>query len=386
MGRVRLLSATQTAGIALAVGGLLGPSASAAGAAGWSLMKVPNGGHHSVLRDVSCAVGSARWCLAVGDVTGAASLAHATLALSWSGDRWSLIRSQNGGSVINALVSVSCGTRSRCTAVGLSSSGAGDRTLVESWHGGALTVSRSPNGAAYNSELLGVSCPAAPAFCVAVGFTGSGTSSRTLVETWKGKAWSIAASPSLKRGANELTSVSCASTTSCVAVGFAGTGRTTHTLAESFDGHHWTMSTTPSTGDHGSLLQGVSCAPRAARCEAVGYEQVGHAARALAESWNGSAWALQTARDRGAASNYLTGVSCARATACKVSGYTLAGPDSYRVLLESWNGTAWSLESSPEEAGSSLLEGASCAAAASCMASGYSGTGAGQRPLVERYS
>lgn len=99
--------------------------------------------------------------------------------------------------------------------------------------------------------------------------------------------------------------------------------------------------------------------------------------RALAESWNGTSWALQHARNpAGLQMSELFGVSCAGALACVAVGHwstSLNGIPSY-TLAERWNGTAWRIRPTPnpEGATNSTLNSVCCSSADACVAVGSS--------------
>jgi hypothetical protein len=90
-----------------------------------------------------------------------------------------------------------------------------------------------------------------------------------------------------------------------------------------------------------AYLYGVSCAS-ARSCKAVGdYASSTIRRRALVESWNGTAWSVEPGPSPSVA--YLYGVSCASARSCKAVGEHASSGGVIRSLVESWNGTAWSI-------------------------------------------
>jgi hypothetical protein len=191
-----------------------------------------------------------------------------------------------------------------------------------------------------------VSCISASA-CNAVGYaeTSTSTGEQTLAELWNGSAWSIEATPNPSGAVDsELSGVSCVSASDCTATGYSETGAgSTTTLAEVWNGSAWAIQTTPNpSGALDSFLDGVSCTSASA-CTAVGwYETSPGAYDTLAESWNGSAWAVQsTPNPSGASASYLFSASCASATACTAVGYSL--DPTYTALAEGWNGSVWAL-------------------------------------------
>jgi len=247
---------------------------------------------------------------------------------------------QGGDRTLNG---VSCVSAQWCTAVGSSSSASGlVRPLAESWDGATWSVAPGPSLATSEGSLNGVSCVSAK-WCTAVGNYGSAT----LVESWDGATWSVVPSPTPGTYGG-LSGVSCSSYRSCTAVGnySNGTGSGSSTLpgilVESWNGATW--SAVPAQSPSVAHLYGVSCAT-ARSCKAVGdYASGSGLVRSLAASSNGSAWSLVPSPS--ARVSYLYGVSCATADSCKAVGqYTnsRSGVSPMDALVESWNGTAWSL-------------------------------------------
>ena len=259
------------------------------------------------------------------------------------------------------------------------------RTLVETWNGTKWAIVPSPNaGPASATNILdGVSCVSARA-CMAVGgFQPGQTVEETLIESWNGTTWAVVPSPNSPPAhpSDELTSVSCVSAQACTAVGGGGS-KGNKTLIESWNGAAWAVVPSPNGPAGGiSHLTGVSC-PSARACIAVGYATGATRIATLVESWNGTAWSIVPSPNAGSASaaNSLEGVSCISVRDCTAVGffaYLLRHRDTYRTLIESWNGTTWAVVRSPNKVlgiSGNFLEGASCASAAMCAAVGNYGS------------
>ena len=121
------------------------------------------------------------------------------------------------------------------------------------------SVQRTANPAGKkDSDLFSVSCPTKTA-CTAVGDIAGragGLTNLTLAEHWDGASWSIQRTPNPSSGSGllgGLDDVSCTSETSCTATGSVGA----LALAEFWDGFMWSVQRTPGPGS-GSDLQGVS--------------------------------------------------------------------------------------------------------------------------------
>lgn len=166
-------------------------------------------------------------------------------------------------------------------------------------------------------------------------------------------------------------------------------------LAESWDGSAWTLQSIPDPpGSTGTLMTGLACAAPAS-CVATGYYSTGPVTfHALAEQWNGSAWTIQATPASPATENsQLNAVSCVSATSCTAVGiYTRGTPAEVTgrgALAEYWNGSAWRQVQTTHPSGHNLLYGVSCLFPRSCTAVGavrQSGIDAGQKttPLAEQ--
>ena len=190
--------------------------------------------------------------------------------------------------------------------------------------------------------------------------------------------WSIQPTPNPTGGSDVvLNGVSCASASACTAVGGSSNGTTMVTLAERWNGTTWSIQHTPNpTGGSLIILNGASCASASA-CTAVGTYSNGTMNVMLAERWNGTRWSIQhPSSPSGSQASTLAGVSCVSATACTAVGNYNNGTTRV-ALAEGWNGTKWSIQTTPNPAGgsNSMLNGVSCASATACTAVGGSSNG-----------
>jgi hypothetical protein len=98
----------------------------------------------------------------------------------------------------------------------------------------------------------------------------------------------------------------------------------------------------------------------------------------LAERWNGSAWSVQsTPNPTEAKGSHLNGgVSCTSSTACTAVGVNLTRAGKYQTLAEQWNGSTWKVQSTPNDEKDEgwLTGGVACSSPAMCAAVGNAGT------------
>jgi hypothetical protein len=237
----------------------------------------------------------------------------------------------------------------------------------------AWSVVPSPNPSPYSNGLSGVSC-VSPQNCSAVGvYRDANGDGRTLVESWDGTAWSVIPSPNPSSW-DRLEGVSCITPRSCTAVGSSHFGE--NTLVESWDGTTWSVVPSPNPS-FSSSLGGVSCVtPRS--CTSVGSSSndPDHGLwNTLVESWNGTAWSVTPSPNPSpspSSTNFLYGVSCVSATRCTAVGSYFNSSTGFNTLVESWDGITWSVIPSPNPSSSSSdgLGGVSCISGTSCTAVG----------------
>ena len=358
----------------------------------WSVVPTPNRGTgFNGLSAVSCV--SAAACMAVGGSQGSSGAAR-TLAESWDGTRWSVVPTPSRGLGGNALFAVSCLPQGACMAVGdsgIPSGGAsglsrsGEMTLIELWNGARWSLLPSPSPGSTGSFVTGVSCVSDDA-CMAVGSTqNSSLVVSTLAESWNGTRWSVVPTPSPVPGSDGFDGVSCVTEDACMAVGFSGINATGFhaTLAESWNGTRWSVVPSPSPGTRDNYLNGVSCASAGA-CMATGAAATNSAIGSpLIESWNGTRWSVLPSPSPGTQGTlrFLNGVSCASAAACSIVGYDVPAAGGTTTLIESWDGTRWSVVPSPSPPRSEL-SGVSCVSAVACTAAGFHFTSE-NRTLIE---
>ena len=132
-------------------------------------------------------------------------------------------------------------------------------------------------------------------------------------------------------------------------------------LAERWDGASWTLQATPyPVGAEQGRLTAVSCTSDTS-CLAVGwYQDSGGDVDTLAEDWDGTSWSMQSTPDPpGGSQPMLTSVSCGSPTTCTAVGaYSNAGNQA--ILVEQWNGTSWAIEATPTLTGATASELGAC--------------------------
>jgi hypothetical protein len=347
----------------------------------------------------TCLSASDCWTVGEYDVPIEGIEVQSSLIEHWDGSSWSIVSSPNGSALDNALSSVTCISASDCWAVGSDWSELGQRdaqTLIEHWDGTSWVVVTSPNGPdpmASGNNLYGVTCTSASE-CWAVGFYNAPElGSQTLIERWNGTSWSVV--PSVDSSLAQqgyLEGVTCASGSDCWAVGAYVDVSGYQTLIERWDGTAWTIVPSPNSSALDSdILFGVACASGSDCWAAGAYRTQSPLSgslhyQTLMEHWDGTLWSIVSSPSATTANdNALYGVACVSASECWAVGTDYASP--YQTLIESWNGNAWSIVSSPNLTGSvygnadNRLWSVACASASECWAVGSGG----ELQLTEHY-
>ncbi|HEY5708026.1 MAG TPA: S8 family serine peptidase [Solirubrobacterales bacterium] len=349
----------------------------------WEILSTPNPkeASDSNLYDVSCEP-STNVCTAVGKST--TSGVDSPVAQRWNGTSWSeQTAAKKSGSTHNRLFGVDCPSETRCLAVGnYQNSEGGPATLAEIWNESKWSVQSTPvPSEATSSELVAVGCNST-AQCRAAGSAVIGGVKTAIVEAWLSPTWTLQTIP-IPEGAtsSQLDGVDCLWSNFCVAVGrYTTSGGSIKSLAMLWNGTSWSLQTlTDPEGAVMSTLLDVSCTPSPSRCTAVGgWKNSANEQFTLAYRYNGSTWTLQsTPNPSGSIASVFQEVSCATETSCTAAGSWVESA-SNQTLAEQWNGSSWSIQGTPNPSGAtfSAFFGVSCRST-TCMGVGWSTDGSG---------
>jgi len=251
--------------------------------------------------------------------------------LHWNGRKWSVAKSPTvAGASIFGMAAVSS---SNVWAVGRSLTSIGvAQPLIEHWNGRMWAVVASPAASTQNTLLLGVTAISAGDVWAVGDFQNASGVFQTLTEHWNGTAWSIVASPSGVGPEAELLGVAAVSTSDVWAVGDSGS----NTLIERWNGTSWAVVASPSPS--GTLFNTLAGAAVVSANDiwAVGQSQNSSGIPAtLIEQWNGTSWSIVTSPAPGSAS-LLNGASAdpASGQAWAVGNFRPAGGGATQTLTE----------------------------------------------------
>ncbi len=268
------------------------------------------------------------------------------------------------------------------------------------------TIVTSPTSGSDNVPL-GTAC--ANSFeCWSVGITivsfNNNASFTGLIDKWNGTSWAPVAS-STPSGGNGygFFGVTCATSSDCWAVGAVtdGTGGATGPLTENWNGSTWSVVPSPEpSGAAGAILRDVSCTS-ISDCWAVGDTTAADSdeQNMLIDHWNGTAWTIVPAAPSGQTYDQLDGVTCVSPSDCWAAG--VAGPNQQmpnflpifpqavgnQAVIENWNGSTWSIVPSGAPQ-PSYLASVTCVTASDCWASGSTMDAVGDAggTLMERWN
>jgi hypothetical protein len=230
----------------------------------------PNPITATVLNDVGAI--DAQHVLMVGAILDTNTFTWQTLIKFWrNGQGPDPMPSQNLGTGDNALFGIDVVSPTDIWAVGYyrPTPSSPRRTLFEhSTDGFTWSVVPSPNSGMGDNTLLSMSATSSSDFW-AVGYTGSTTTGRLLLEHWTSGTWTVVTPGNPGAYTNVLTDVVATSSTSYAAVGFYAQSSSLYLpLAAQFNGTAWALSNAASASSD-SLLFGV-VAPAAGDMWAVG--------------------------------------------------------------------------------------------------------------------
>ena len=342
----------------------------------WSVVSVPSPGGNAAndvsgLSSIVCTSSTNCWAVGTSLRAGDGVL---TQAMRWNGTTWSQVTTPNPQGVVagdlNTLTDVTCTSASNCWAFGeYGHSDNGVNTfssLALRWNGTTWSQVTTPNpgGSAtgVSNALVGGHCVSSTDCWAVGGYNNSAGALLSLAVRWNGSTWSQVSTPSpggtAKNDASLLGRVTCPSSTDCYAVGGYGNSTTNPNTTTSlnlvahWNGTAWSKATTPNpsgtaTGDFQNL-QGVYCTS-STNCWAVGsWNNSNISPQNQALRWNGSTWSLVSTPDpaggAGGDFNHLNAVFCNSSTDCQAVGDHEAVNMPQLNGAMKWNGSAWTNE------------------------------------------
>ena len=332
---------------------LLAPAAQAQPAP-WSVVASPNASPgNNQLNAVASISANDVWAVGSAET---ASGNDQPLAEHWDGAAWSIVPTPavvTGG--LSGVAAIS--STDVWAGGGFLLSSRGNTAQFMNWNGRKWTIAKSPATTGSISGMAAVSSTDV----WAVGSIISGSVAQTFIEHFDGKKWAIAPSPNDGTGNNLLSAVTAISASDVWAVGdfttSTSSGTLFQTLTEHWDGTAWSIipSPSPSGTGSGSELRGAA-AVSSSDVWAVGDSNNG----TLTEQWNGTSWAVvPSPSPSGALQSTLSGTAVVSPSDIWGVGDSSNSSGIPATLIEQWDGTSWSIVTSPAPGTASLLSGAS---------------------------
>lgn len=266
---------------------------------------------------------------------------------------WRVIPSADASSINNSLYGIARSSGSTLWAVGSyeAKAYAPFLTLTERWDGTSWSVVSSPNDGSGDNVLYGVAAVSTKdVWAVGERNPTSTAQTRTLIEHWNGSAWSIVRNPSPGQ-LSVLSSVAAISAKDVWAVGsFFNFSGNQQTLVEHWNGSKWSVVKSPSPGaSYNGLGHLAAVSSKDIWATGSSSSDSGDTSQTLVERWNGSQWTIVSSPDvPGSIYNGLGGIAVVNARDLWAVGES-ESPPAYatRTLIERWNGSQWSIAASP---------------------------------------
>ena len=210
--------------------------------------------------------------------------------------------------------------------------------------------------------------------------------------------WRIVHGQNPDSAKNSLGSVAATFSNDTWAVGsFSNNHLITHAakaMIEHWNGSAWSVVSSPATPLEGSDLSGVAAiSPTDAWAVGNAYSNNDNELQTLIEHWDGTSWAIvkSLSPTNGAQLFALTALSATDIWAVGIYGNNLGRTLSAHTLIEHWNGTAWTVVQSPNAAsGLNYLESITAVSANDIWAAGFSSGGQTvlgmQKTLIEHWN
>jgi hypothetical protein len=316
------------------------------------------------------------WLVAVGLVASAAfNTAGTGAATTQCAPSWTIKTNPNPGKIFTMFQDVDASSPTDAWAVGTYinpgstyNNGGGLRALAQHYDGTAWTNVKAPNVTGSDNVLTDV-VDLSPSDAWAVGWENTHF---TLVEHWNGTSWSVVTSPNPGSRRNFLTAVDASSSTDAWAVGWdQGSSGLHSTLALRYQGSTWDVVSTPNTTDPSANLSAVADIA-SNDVWAGGYSSSSIGTRTLMMHWDGTTWTIVPSPNLVPDGNdTITDIAAISSDDVWAVGYATSGSNTVGLTMH-WDGTSWSLVSTPAPSSLTMLRGVVAVSSANVWAVGVS--------------
>ena len=219
-------------------------------------------------------------------------------------------------------------------------------------------------------------------------FHDAGGRQQTLIEHFDGTAWSVVTSPN-PASDNALAGISAVSATDIWAVGTQADPGVTpeRPLALHWDGSGWSVVAAPNPTSRAVLTAVTTIAANDAWTVGVSVDDAGYQ-RAFSEHWDGTSWTVVPADEHGSVDTQLYAVAATAANDAWAAGFYYDAPNHTTMpLIEHWDGSTWTAESTGGRSGGNYLWGVTALPSGEAWAVGTSTSNDPNRyfSLIESY-
>lgn len=406
MHQLRLGVTTVTAAVAAIGAVLLSSAAPASAQSTWTIGPAAPAGGNSSLHAIAAIPGTdGAWAVGgYGDPPGGNPLYELPVIDSWNGTSWTQATVPAPTGYVADLTAVSASSASDAWAVGYTTPDLVSATpWAVHWNGSTWSTAGSAASALISgSQLTGVA-DISPTDAYAISYNSVDSLSQVI--HWNGSTWSAVAIPQPGTTVTApydiddvtyLSAISADSPDDVWAVGgyFSQGSSLFRPYALHFNGTTWSVATLPQVSGATSATQyefGSVVANSPTDVWAVGQSYQSEVSfptssnstsSTLIEHWNGTAWSVVSSPSPGS-HDFLTGVATSNPASdvSAVGYYTPAGATTPQTLILNWNGADWSTVTSPNATASDTLAGVA-ATSGSVLAVGASVSGTTQSALV----
>jgi hypothetical protein len=195
---------------------------------------------------------------------------------------------------------------------------------------------------------------------------------RTGAEHWNGSSWSQVPVPDVGTGANSLNGADALASKNIWAVGYSTHSGRQRTLIERWNGTQWRVVTSPNAGTSGDNALTSVAALSNTNAWAVGSSRTATSRKSLIQRWNGTSWSIVSSPNPGTLGNSLLGVEAAAPNDIWAVGWKSSG-NGLRSLLLHYDGTRWTEGTAVPKVGTgdNVLTGVSVVSSDDIWATGY---------------
>jgi hypothetical protein len=185
-----------------------------------------------------------------------------------------------------------------------------------------------------------------------------------LVEHWNGSAWSVVTVPAPGNFENQLTSVVAVSSTNVWVAGFyrnTNSSQIDVPLFDHFDGTNWSQIAGSNPNWQTIDVQNLA-AVSSTDIWAVGYGGVpgNPTSQSFTEHWDGTSWTVVSSPQVNGLPTFLLDVAAVAANdVFAVGTYAAPAPIYRETVIMEWNGTRWQIVNTPNLGAYSTLNGIS---------------------------